>query len=342
MAEKSLIGGLAGLDSGNDDNLRRLDYAPGVTKMLGQYKSFFDPKALRDIIAQYTSAYNANAPEAAANAEYYKTAGKSIFEDPSTYLGDYEKLRGGNLDALNGVYKNVLDYGLAGIKGRLAAGGYGNQGPSSYDRILNAQMTTSNIAPVLQTIFGNLGGSAAQSYGSRMANNQNKLQLMANDFLTRYADNNAARTLTPYLTGTGVAGSNIGGLNSIIDAIKNGVAGYQLEKGLTTRLDESAEGVQNAMKFASQFMGGGMGGMMGGMGGAAGAAGGAGGAAGGTGNIMSMLSSMGGGSAPVSGGSNMNQIMAMVQQMLAQRGSAPAAPTTPAPNYWDSNPALLY
>jgi hypothetical protein len=217
------------------------------------------------------------------------------------------------------VYKNVLDYGLAGIKGRLAAGGYGNQGPSSYDRILNSSMATSNIAPVLQTIFGNLGGSAAQSYGSRMATNQNKLALMANDFLTRYADQNAARTLTPYLTGTNIAGSNIGGLNSIIDAIKNGVAGYQLEKGMTSRMNDLDEGtrntINNALEIYGQVAGMGMGGM-GGMGGGGGGAGAAPAAA----NPYGMMMPSGGG-----GGNGMNtqQLIQMIMQMMGRSGGAP-------------------
>lgn len=314
-APTSLGGAWAGLDSGNDDNLRRIDYAPGVTRLLGKYKNFFNTKGLKDIIGKYTSAFEANAPEAAENAAYYKTAGKAIFEDPSSFLGDYESIRGGNLDALGGVYKNVLDYGLAGIKGRLAAGGYGNQGPSSYDRILNSQMTTSNIAPVLQTIFGNLGRDAGASYGSKMANNQNKLQLMANDFLTKYADNNAGRTLTPYLTQTSLAGNNIGGLNGIIDAIKNGVAGYQLEKGLTSRLNDFDEGhlntMNNALEIYGKVAGMGMGGMGGGMGGA--------GAAAGAANPSGMMMPSGGG-----GGINMQQIMQMIMQMMGRMGGGAA------------------
>lgn len=173
----------ANLDSGSDDNLKPEFYSSAINNLLTGYGNFFNRRDLRQASNAYTSALDSLYPQssAASNAQYYSGIAKNVIGDPNTYVGDYERIRSGNLGSLKDLYSGILDYGLGGIKARLAAGGYGNQGPSSYDRILNSTLATSNIGPVLSTIYSGLAPAAAQSYGSREAHNQNLLALLASD-----------------------------------------------------------------------------------------------------------------------------------------------------------------
>lgn len=236
----------ANLDSGSDDNLVAQYYSKPLNDLLTRYMSFYNKRDLRGASDAYNQALESIYPQSAANANanFYSDYTKQIIGDPNTYIGDYETIRGGNLAALGDVYKNVLDYGLAGQKARLAAGGYGNTGPSSYDRILSSTMAASNLNPVLNTIFNNLGREATASYGSRVDQNRYLLDLFAQDPLGDYAYNAASRALNPYLTRMGLVGGNIGALGGLGGNIKNNLAGYQLVRGLTSRMqqNEAAQG----------------------------------------------------------------------------------------------------
>lgn len=288
-----IAGAVAGFDKGNDDDLEQVFLSKGYNTALNKYNKQFSPTnlGLADAYSAYRDAYETNSPLAGENAAYYANIAKGIFSNPATATSTYEQLRSGNLSSLSDVYKNVLDYGLAGQKAKLAAGGYGNTGPSAYDRILSSSMTASNLAPVLNTIYGNLGRDASGMFGADRNWDAYRLGQFAQDPLTGYVDNaTAGRAINPYMTKIGMLNAGVGGLAQLAPLFQANSGGFQTVKGLSSRLNDFSDATMNAAQFAGSLMGGGMGGMMGGMGGA-GAAGGAGGA----GGMSSMMGMMGGG-----------------------------------------------
>lgn len=231
---------ISGLDKSNDDKLKPEWYSKPLSNIYDAYAGFYNKRDLRSASNAYNQALEQYYPQAQAgqNAAYYNDLTRQIIADPNTYLSDYEKIRSGNLSSLGDVFKNVLDYGLAGEKARLAAGGYGNTGPSSYDRILTSTRTASNLTPVLNQIYGNLGREASASYGSREDRNRYLINLMGNDILGQYQNTAAQRALLPYLTRMGLVSGNVGALGTLGGNIRNNLAGYQLEPGLTSRIND--------------------------------------------------------------------------------------------------------
>lgn len=289
MAEssQSLGGSIASLVGGKsaDDKLVQDFLSNTQNRALTQYSKSYRPDKLGIPAAfdAYNTAYSANNPTAQANADYYNQIAKGIFSNPQTQTGTYEQLRSGNLSSLADTYKDVLNFGLAGQKAKLAAGGYGNTGPSAYDRILSSTMTASNLAPVLQTIYGNLGRDASSAYGADRAWDAYRLGQFGSDPLTGYLDaSTAGRAINPLLTHIGLLNAGVGGLAQLSPLYGANSAGFHVQKGLSSRLNDFAQATQNAAKFASSFMGGGMGGAAGGMGGLGGMMGGVGGSQGGT------------------------------------------------------------
>lgn len=323
-----LGGAIAGFDKGNDDDLEQVFLSKGYNTALNKYNKQFSPTnlGLADAYSAYRNAYEANSPLAAENAAYYGNIAKGIFSNPATATSTYEQLRSGNLSSLADVYKNVLDYGMAGQKAKLAAGGYGNTGPSAYDRILSSTMTASNLAPVLNTIYGNLGRDASGMFGADRNWDAYRLGQFAQDPLTGYVDAaTAGRSINPYLTKIGMLNAGVGGLAQLAPLFQANNAGFQTVKGLSSRLNDFSDATMNAAQFAGSFMGGGMGGMMGGMGGA-GAAGGAGGA----GGMSSMMGMMGGGG---------QQMAPAAQSYYPQQMQMPSVPQSGG--YYNQLPAMM-
>jgi hypothetical protein len=273
---QGLGGAIAGLDSSNDDKMRQTYYSDGLNAKLNGYLRLIKPKDLSAAYGTYKTAFDANNPLAKENAAFYADQAKGILGDNASTADTYERLRSGNLSSLGDVFKSVLDHGLASQKARLAAGGYGGSGPSSYDQILNSQMATANISPVLQSIYGNLGRDATASVGGDRAWNAYRMGQFAQDPLTGYVDNaTAGRVFQPLMDYRTMINGDIGTLGNLGNVIKSNTSGYQLEPGLASRLNNVAAGAMNAGNFAMSMYGGAMGGgaggglgsLMGGMGG---------------------------------------------------------------------------
>lgn len=276
MAAESEMGGAGGLASliggkSSDDDLKQLFLNEGFQNAIRAYNKLYRPENLgyQDAANQYSDLYAANTPAAKANAEYYTNIAKGIFSNPASATSTYEQLRSGNLSSLSDVYKNVLDYGMAGQKAKLAAGGYGNTGPSAYDRILSSTMTASNLAPVLNTIYGNLGRDATGVFGADRNWDAYRLGQFAQDPLTGYLDTaTAGRAINPYMTRVGMLNQGVSGLGGLLPLYQGNSAGFKVVKGLTSRLNDTSTGFMNLANFSTQ-LGGNIAGMGGGMGGAA-------------------------------------------------------------------------
>jgi hypothetical protein len=278
---QSALGGLVGLDSANDDDLEPRYYSDLINNKGNAYARLLRPRDLRNAYNEYNQLYRGNDALAQENANFYSDQARGILGDNTRTADTYERLRAGNLSSLSDVFKNVLDHGLAASKARMAAGGYGGSGPSAYDRILNSTMTASNLSPVLQTIYGNLGRDATSAIGGDRAWDSYRMGQFAQDPLTGYVDAaTAGRVLNPLNAYRGMINQDVNSLGNILNnVVVPNVAGYDLIPGLGSRLNNVAAGFMNAYNFGSGAAGGfgGGGGGMGGMGGMSGMMGGMGG-----------------------------------------------------------------
>lgn len=274
---QSVGGAIAGL-FGEDDELKARYYSDLINNKANSYARLLKPRDVRSAYEEFDTAYRANDGMARSNADFYSDLSKGILSDGTRTADTYERLRSGNLSSLGDVFKNVLDYGLSSQKARLAAGGYGGVGPSSYDRILSSTMTASNMAPVLNTIYGNLGRDASAATAGDRTWDSYRMGTMAQDPLTGYYDSVAGRSLVPLGEYRNLIDRDIGVMgNALNNVIIPNVAGYDLVPGLASRLNNLASGTMNLANFGSSLMSsyggmmgggaGGMGGMMGGMGG---------------------------------------------------------------------------
>lgn len=197
------------------------------------------------------------------------------FDPTSTY----ERVRSGNIASLADQFVNLANYGQEGDKLALAVRGYGGRGPGSYESILRSDRISKNIAPVLNTIFGNLGIDTASL-------NQNRLQNLAATMGVLQArhglpDAGAARTLLPYEARLSMLGREIPLSGQVAEATKANTAGYeqtqnkwanffqQMGRATDQLGDFAMNGAQTAL---SAYTGGAFGGMGGGGGGGGGAA----------------------------------------------------------------------
>lgn len=277
MAANSLLGGLVGVIGGKstDDKLEQVPYWKRYEPALNAIIKGIGGNQWKDALAKYTASQDAYAPIAQANVAKYNEQFQNLFNDQYNPIADYERIRSGNISSLGDYSKNVLDYGLGRIKGQLAAGGYGNTGPSSYDRILNSTVTASNIAPVLNTIYGNLGRDTSLMAAANQDKLNRQLGLLSSDYLNAPADAASQRAFNPFLAQRQLQGVDLDLLGRAGELQRANVAGWQTIPGLKSRIDAADEGVWNTVKNAASVYGslmgtGSLGGMMGGMGGGGG------------------------------------------------------------------------
>jgi hypothetical protein len=136
-------------------------------------------------------------------------------------------------------------------------------------------MTASNLAPVLNTIYGNLGRDASSAIGGDRAWDAYRMGQFAVDPLTGYVDAaTAGRVWNPINTYRGAINRDVAGLGNVLNnVIVPNVAGYDLVPGLSSRLNNVASGFMNLANFGTSMYGNiagmGGGGMPGGAGGGA-------------------------------------------------------------------------
>lgn len=264
---QGLGGAIAGaIDDDNKDKIVPRYYSDVINARANAYAKLFKPKDVTAAYNAFNAAYGANSGLAQQNAGYYSDLAKGIFSDTKTPEDVYGNLRSGNLASLKDVYQNVLDYGLGAEKAKLAAGGYGNTGPSSYDRILSSTLTSSNMAPVLNTIYSGLGPAASSLYSLGKGWDQYRLNQFSQDPLTAYYDRVAGRTLVPLGAYRSLINNDVGGMSNLLKGvIVPNVAGWDLKPGLASDLNNVAAGTSNLLNTVMSTYGG-MGGMGGGTG----------------------------------------------------------------------------
>lgn len=194
------------------------------------------------------------------------------FDPTSTY----ERIRGGNIASLADQFVNLASRGAKEDKLALASMGYGGRGPGAYESILRSDRISRNIAPVLNTIYSNLGRDTAGLNQDRLANLAATLSILRER--QSLPASTAGLALLPYQARASMLGDEIGMGGGLAEAIEGNTAGFQSKKNKWANFFEQSGRAldQAADAYISMYGGGMMGGMGGGGGGAAGAAGGAG------------------------------------------------------------------
>lgn len=196
-----------------------------------QFRGFAKPGGEADqLYNQYKQDYLAGSGDAAANARIYQDYVKGLFANQPNQFANYQQVG----DYLYGKFNDFRDTtaasGLRDMNSRLAQLGI-RPGSTGYDRLLNANRITNNLAPA----FINTTNAVGRDYGSLAGNDfrQTMLRLgLANDdALGGYMDRVYERPLD-------VAGNRLGLLSSfndqyrqILDNFNRNIAGYKTEEG---------------------------------------------------------------------------------------------------------------
>lgn len=235
---------------------------------LGNLRKFGDTSA-----AAYAAALAASAPQfnqinQDTISKLSDLAGRYAGFDPTS---TYERIRGGNIASLADQFVNLANYGQQGDKAALAARGYGGRGPGSYESILRSDRISRNIAPVLNTIYGNLGSDTAGLNQNRLANLAATMGIL--QARQGLPDAAAARELLPYEARLSMLGREVPLGGQLAESTKANLSGYEQKQNKWAKF---FQGVGRSMDqgfdaFMSIYGGGALGGM-GGLGGGAGGA----------------------------------------------------------------------
>lgn len=193
-------------------------------------------------------------------------------------VANYERVRGGNIASLADQFTKLASLGQEGDKTRLASLGYGGRGPSSYESILRSDRISRNIAPVLDTIYRNLGTDTAGLNNNRLQNLAATLAILKERGMLPGATD--ARALLPYQAEAGLFGGQVGLGGELANATGANFQGFETKKNPWKNFfEEGGKSADRAFDAYMSIYGGGMlgGGGGGGLGGIMGGGGGGGG-----------------------------------------------------------------
>lgn len=290
--------------------LNRIEYNKYLTDTINdQAFGLRDLRKIGNTAADaYAAALAASTPEIKALQE--NTIGRlgSLADQYSTFdpTATYERVRGGNIASLADQFVKLASAGEEGDKLALAARGYGGRGPGSYESILRADRISRNIAPVLNTIYGNLGTDTTGLNLNRLANLGNVIPTLAyRDALPGATD---ARTLLPYEARLSMLGREIPLSTQIAESTRANTAGFkETPNKWASFLDNLGRSMDQGFDAFTSLYGGGMLGAFGGNPG--------------TGPGLDMQGKgPGAGGGGSNGGINSNQVIQLLLTLLASRG----------------------
>jgi hypothetical protein len=284
---------------GGEPKIKPIAYDPNITQAIPEYLNYLrDTRNLdTQALADYTAAINAARPQLEQlGQEDIRTLG-AIINANQQYdpLAAYERLRSGNLAALGRVAGDIAGYGSAADKLALASRGYGGRGPGTYERILRTDRVSKNIAPVVNTIFGNLGRESAGASTDRLNNILNTFAAMQARSERPLAA--ADVILRPVQARQGTTANTLTNLANIGNTARSNVAGFRQQKSKWQLAGEAGDELVNTYMqlYGMGGLGGGGGAGGGGFGGIGGGAGGGGSGGGGWTKILGNLGGAGGG-----------------------------------------------
>jgi hypothetical protein len=263
-------------------------------------------------LADYAAAIQAGTPQAKGLQDEDIGTISNLIKEYGSYdpTATYERLRSGNLSSLDNQFTNLVNYGSASDKARMAALGLGGRASSgSYGKILDSVRAARNLSPVLQTIYGNLGSDTSRITGDRYQNLMATLGLINNRAGT--VDRTANRSLLPIQARNAVFQDQVNNLGGINNAIGQNTAGYESVPNGVARWGQAVGAVDKAANSAlDTYLNLYSGGLMGG--------GGMGGGTGGGGGMTGFGGLMGGGG-NTSGGNSNAQLMQLIALLNSNR-----------------------
>lgn len=258
-----------------DDKLKQVPYAKWYEPALKGIIKGIGKQQWKDAYAKYTGAVDAYQPTRQANIPLYQQQYQDVYDTKSPGIEDFTAAISAAFAPIKEHSRDILDYGTAKIKGLLAARGEGNQGLSSSQQILNSTNAAINMANAFQPAYASVAPYFANMAAGRQADVDRKLGLLAGDYLNAPADAAAQSHFLPFLAQRQLQGVDLDLLGRAGELQRGNIAGWKTVPGLSTRLDDSAQGFMNLANFSTSLAGSiaGMGGGAGGLGGAMGGGG---------------------------------------------------------------------
>lgn len=203
----------------------------------------------------------------------------NLFKNSQTYdpMASYERIRSGNLSALQGLSGSLADQGRRQESLAAQSLGLGARPSGSYEKALIADRVSRNTAPIANTIFGNLGSDTV-NVGNQNTQNLGNLANLINA-RSATADYGAGLELNPMNALMALREGQTNLLGNQAGVAKSNLAGYtynpntlaKIGSAITAAGEGMSEGVGQVAGIAGSLMGGGAGGMLGGLMGGGGA-----------------------------------------------------------------------
>lgn len=178
---------------------------------------------------QFKENYLANSGQAQANADIYRNYAQGLFENQPNQFNDYRQVG----DYLYGKFDEFRDTsaasGMRDMNSRLAAQGI-RPGSTGYDRLLNANRITNNLAPAFANTTNAIGRDYNALAGNDLRQTMLRLGLAQDDALTGYSDNVAYRPLDVAGARMGLLAGNNQLYGDLVNNYMRNIAGYETKE----------------------------------------------------------------------------------------------------------------
>lgn len=247
------------------------DFVPYFYPGARNYRNFIKPGGEQSqLYDQFKTDYLAGTDDARANAKVYQDYAKGLFSNQPDQFANYQQVG----DYLYGKFDDFRDTsaasGMRDMNSQLARLGI-RPGSTGYDRLLNANRITNNLAPA----FANTTNAIGRDYGQLSNNDWRetmlRLGMAQDDSLSGYMDNVYARPLDVANVRSGQLAGNNQLYQDLVNAFKTNVAGFETKE--TSDVAKGIGVVDNLLNGVVDLYMSAYGGGMGGMGGGGGQAG---------------------------------------------------------------------
>lgn len=251
-------------------------YNSGVTKNLDTLAGAYgaDNDVAMKALGAYGTANDARIANTKRLAGMAEQDYSNLFKSSQTYdpLASYERLRSGNLASLKDFSGALADQGRRQESLAMQSLGLGARPSGSYEKALVADRVSRNTAPVLNTIYGNLGQDTGV-VGNQQTQNLSNLASLINA-RTATADYGAGLELNPANALMALRDAQIGQQGNIAGATRANLSGYsytpntlaKVGNAITAAGQGMSEGVGQLASIAGSVMGlGGAGGIASGL-----------------------------------------------------------------------------
>lgn len=205
-------------------------YARYFYPAANQYRAFARVGGEADqLYNQYKTDYLGGSGQAADNARVYQDYARGLFANQPNQFQNYSQVG----DYLYGKFNDFRDTsaasGLRDMNSRLASLGI-RPGSTGYDRLLNANRITANLAPAFANTTNAIGRDYNALAGNDFRQTMLRLGLADQDVLGGYMDRVYERPLDVAGTRLGLINSMSGAYGNLVNNFNRNIAGYKTEE----------------------------------------------------------------------------------------------------------------